>query len=206
MEGIRIITNVIPIHNKVSCAPSKSHGGYQIIWQQWRCKRQSFHGKDWHYCWWFPHALKGKVSTSSVDNKRGNTGSGGSFLLGPKKIIGIASSVTNEKALFFPPKGVLGKGFPLPLTLPLLSLKSNNDVSEQPRAEVFASTIGVKALNMMMGQMMTYSFLESLSKGKRFGGMKAKDHWIIWQQWRLSGRAFMAKIGIIGGCFPCPKG
>jgi hypothetical protein len=52
-----------------------------------------------------------------------------------------------------------------PFSLPATPLKG---------AEVFASAIGVKALNMM-GQMMTYSFLESLSKGKRCGEMKAKD-------------------------------
>jgi hypothetical protein len=41
-------------------------------------------------------------------------------------------------------------------------------------AEVFASAVGEKAPNMM-GPLKMYLFLESLSKGKRFGGMTAKD-------------------------------
>ncbi len=178
MEGSSPITNAIPIHEKVSIAPSESHRGHWIIWQWLRCKRWSFLGKDWHYCWWFSHALKGKESASSVDNECGNTGGGGSFLLRTKKIIGIASGVTDEKEYFLPPKGVLGGDFPLPLKAPLSSLKSNVDGFEQPSknsassptvnksiglpmmsllssfgtplkgAEVFASIVGVNAPNM----------------------------------------------------------
>jgi hypothetical protein len=58
--------------------------------------------------------LKGKESASSLDNEHSNTGGGGSFLSELKKIIGVASGVNNEKALFLPLKGVLGKGFHLP--------------------------------------------------------------------------------------------
>jgi hypothetical protein len=80
-----------------------------IIWQRWRFKQRSFHGKFWHYWWWFPHALKGEESASSVDNKRGNTDGGGTFLLGPKKTIGVMSGGTNEKASSLPPKGSLAR-------------------------------------------------------------------------------------------------
>ncbi len=90
------------------------------------------------------------------------------------------------------------------LKAPLSSLKGDDDVSERPGddsvslmtvnesigsfmmspfssptiplkgTEVFARKIGVKAPNMM-GLLKTNSFLESLSMGKRFGDMKAKD-------------------------------
>jgi hypothetical protein len=151
-----------------------------------------------------PMPLKGEESTSSVDNKHSITDSGGLFLLGPKKIISVASGGINEKASFLPPEGVLGKDLPLSLKAPLSSFKGDDDVSKQPGndsvslttvnesigpltmlpfsspatplkgAEVFASIVGVKAPNMTE-PLKTYSFLESLSKGKRFGKMKAKD-------------------------------
>jgi hypothetical protein len=151
-----------------------------------------------------PMPLKGEESASSVDTEHGITDGGGTFLLGPKKIIGVASGGTDETASFMPPKGVLGKVLPLSLKEPLSSFKGNVDVSERhgndsassttvneligplemspfsspttplKGAEVFASAVGVKAPNMT-GPLKMYSFLESLSKGKRFEEMKAND-------------------------------
>jgi hypothetical protein len=153
----------------------------------------------------FPTPLKGKESASAMDTERGITGGGGTFPSGPKKTIGVARGGTDKKASFSPPKGVLGKGFPLSLKSLLPSLKRDDDISERPGdvsvssptvnesidplmtppssspdnplkgAEVFASGVGMKTPNMT-GPPKTNSFLGSLSKGKRFGEIKAKDN------------------------------
>jgi hypothetical protein len=67
-----------------------------------------------------------------VDNERGNTGGGGTFLFGPKKAIGATSGGTNETASCLSSKGVLGKVLSLSLKVPLLSFNGNDDVSKEP--------------------------------------------------------------------------